>query len=203
MVQLLLTLGVDMSRRSSTRLIKTESKEIFTSESRAVEIELPVFSFAGEPEQDVLSGPYVPSSDIRLTRWQLSAGVVGSGLNQVGGSYSLFKIFVGDSVLSPDGVVVANGALEGGELVPWFGGSVVKPEGPYSYKSNYSLNGYSGREALDVVSGIGPNEHIIVSTRQWIKVACTLSCGHEDVVIKIFGQYVNQSNDSGNPTIEL
>ncbi len=192
-----------MSRRSSTRLIKTESKEIFTSESRAAEIELPVFSFSGEPEQNALSGPYVPSSDIRLTRWQITAGVVGTGLNQIGGSFSQFRIFVGDNILSPDGVVVANGALEGGELVPWFGGSVVKPEGPYSYKSNYSLDGYSGREPFDLIAGIGFNEHIIVSNRQWLKVDCSLSCGHEDVVIKIFGQYVNQSNDSGNPTIEL
>jgi hypothetical protein len=192
-----------MSRRYNTKLIKTESKEIFTSESRSAEIELPVFSFAGEPEVNVLSGPYVPGSDIRLTKWQISAGIVGTGLNDIGGSFSFFNIFIGDNILSPDGVIVANGALEGGELVPWFGDSVVKPEGPYSYKSNYSLDGYSGRDGIDVARGIGLNEHILVSTRQWIKVSCTLSCGHEDIVIKIFGQYVNQSNDSGNPNIEF
>lgn len=192
-----------MSRRSSTRLIKAESKQIYVSDSRSAEIELPVFSFYGEPELDVLSGPYSPISDIRLTRWQIAAGKVGTGVNQVNGTYSLFRIFVGDNILSPDGVGVASGGLEGGELVSWFGESVVKPESQYSYKSNYSLDGYAGREPLDVIGGISPNEHIIVSTRQWIKVGCTLSCGHEDIVIKIFGQYVNQSNDSGNPTIEL
>jgi len=194
---------VDMSRRSSARLIKTTSQEIFTLESRVPEIELPVFSFSGEVEVGAPSGPYYPGSDIRLTRWQISAGVVGTSLNQLGARYSQFRMFVGDNLLNPDGVSVANGALEGGELVPWFGGPVVKPVGPYSFKTNYSLDGYFGREGFDVAGGIGPNEHIIISTRQWLKVACVLSCGHEDVVIKIFGQYINQSNDSGNPDIEL
>lgn len=187
-----------MSRRSSSRFIKTSDSTIYSASSRATEVELPVFSFSGVISEGSLSPPYTPTSDVRLTRWQVSAGIVGTSLNSVQGSYSLFQMFLGDNVFTVDGVLAARCALEGGEAVPWFGDTLVKPEGPNSYRANYNLDGYKGREALDTVSGIGYNDHIIVSAKQWIKVGCILSCGHEDISIKIFGEYINQNYDSGN-----
>lgn len=192
-----------MSRRSSSRFIKTSDTSVYTSSSRAVEVELPVFSFSGVISQGETSAPYSPSADVRLTRWQVSAGTVGTSLNSVNGSYSLFDLLVGDNVFTVDGIVAARCALEGGELVPWFGQNLVKPEGPNSYRANYSLDGYSGREPLDTISGIGVNDHIVVSAKQWIKIRCALSCGHGDLTLKIFGTYVSQNNDSGNPQIDL
>jgi hypothetical protein len=188
-----------MSRRNSSKFVHVSDPTVFTAGSRTAEVELPVFSFSGRLKDSATSPPYVPSADIRLTRWQISAGAAGTVLNAVNRRYTHLQVLIGDNTLATSGFAVANGALDGATL----SGTNVVPVGLYSLKSNYSLDGYSGRDAVDVAGGIGVNDHIIVSTRQWIKVRCLVSCGHQNVVVKIFGEYLNQGNDSGNPSITL
>jgi hypothetical protein len=186
-----------MARNNNMRLIKSEIEDIFTADSRSKEIEIPVFSFSGVTYAST-SPPWFPSSPIRLTRWQLAAGTVGEGQTP---SYSHFQIIVGDNNLDKEGQAVANGALDGADMTTFLGEQVAVPR-TYSYKSIYNLDGQKGREAVDTLAGILPYDNIVISNRQWIKVRCLVSCGHADVTVKIFGIYVNATNDSGAPVIE-
>jgi hypothetical protein len=179
------------------KLIKAENQDVFTSDSRERDIEIPVFSFSGVTIPS-LSPPWSPSSPIRLTRWQISAGTPGTNAvpSASPGNYTHFQILVGDNNLVRDGNVVANGALDGAGTAPFYGGTVPVPR-QRSYKSIYNLNGDKGRDTADVLYGILPFENILVSNRQWIKVKCLVSCGHADVTVNIYGVYVNIAPDSG------
>lgn len=184
-------------RGNNLKLIKTENQEVFTADSRSKDIEIPVFSFSGTTRPST-SPPWAPISPIRLTRWQISAG--SPGMNPTPSpspnNYTHFQILVGDSVLSNEGEVVANGALDGAGKTTFFGVEVPIPR-DRSYKSVYNLDGAKGRDGADIAYGILPFENILVSNRQWIKVKCLTSCGHADVTINIYGIYVNNSPDSG------
>jgi hypothetical protein len=177
-----------MRRGSNAKIISTEIPDVFTADSRAKEVELPVFSFNGIT-YPVTSPPWFPDSGIRLTRWELAAGSVGQGQSP---SYSHFQILIGDNKQNLDGRVVANGALDGADLI---NGQYVPRR--FSYRSSYNLDGDKGRDAPDLQAGIPFNEHVLTIGLQWIKVRCLVSCGHADVTIKIFGHYYNDGSEWG------
>ncbi len=87
-----------MSRRSGSRLIKTEDLTVFTTELRPEEVDIPVFSFKGRiSSSSSNSAPWFPPTNIILSKWYIAAGELGTS------GYTDVRLYIGDTSFDPDG----------------------------------------------------------------------------------------------------
>lgn len=79
---------------NGTRIIKTQTPDVFTAEERPDEIEIPVFYLDG-PVSVSESGTWSPASNVLLTSWYIQSSTIGTANTE-------FQLITGDNIFGND-----------------------------------------------------------------------------------------------------